>query len=524
MLTKKSLDRRRYPGAFKQLELQKAMHQQRGFVPRATIADTNGWQDTFAIPGLGLARITNTVAANGIGTIVGGYIVMNLGLFVQDNVSKDIVASGASNDFNGTFLDVSTDPSESTDMDVTAYLHYSYTPGASGSIDASPDTPPSGVVKRVAQAGATADPTITAPVRTTTAPSNPNAINIGLGRPWADQGGNHPYDYVWNEHVQDHPIGRIPFVGGVTFDQAIRTPMTPRSGLVLRIYVADIPGGGGTRLDAQDLTNVYSRFTIDPTNPYRLTWNLPPGCSSDPGYPITFGNVTWSSDIEAYFYCGITVVLEDGSLGFAAVQSQTSPDEDALDGILEIMPIDFIWHCLGGGAMVAMADGPLKPIEYVLAGDQVISNSNDECSTVVWTNKGAHKGSVMRITTDKGNALTTSHNHVFITSKGAVPAAELRVGDALQTLEGETSVIAIDHQPSYDGIMYNIATRDYQHPAEHDGDIATFVANGLLVGDTNAQKALQHLRRNNIAWVKQHTPSYLHTDVESYFEDKLSRK
>ena len=117
-----------------------------------------------------------------------------------------------------------------------------------------------------------------------------------------------------------------------------------------------------------------------------------------------------------------------------------------------------------------------------------------------------------------------SSNHVLITSKGGIPAAELKVGDILQTLDGKTSILEINHEYSYDGLMYNIATRDHQDPAEHDGNIATFIANGLLVGDINAQKALQHLRRNNIDWVKQNVPTYLHTDVESHFQDKKLKK
>lgn len=521
MMTELSDHADRYPGALRTLERIKADHDQydRREQEEELSLSAGGWIDMFAIPGLGLAEGVNTVASNGIATVVGGYSSMNLTLVVQNNQSKSIVAHGFNNDFAGKMLPVATavDRNGSTDLDVTSYLHYSYT-GQTG--DSAAASQSSGVAKRVASEGATADPTISAPVRTTTAPLNPNAINIGLGRPWTDQGGSTQFDYAWNEPPENRPIGKIPFVGSVTFTEDIKSPLVPHTGLVLDIYVADKSGGGGSPpLHPTDLNTVYAAFSIDPQNPKTLRWNLPPGRTThDPGNPIVFSQVTWPSDLEAFFYCGITVVLADGNLGFAAVQSRTTQDDDDLDGILEIRPIEFIWHCIGEGARVSMADGSNKLIERVLAGDEVMTSGG--LTTVVWTNKGAHKGDVVRIVTDAGTEIVASDNHVVMTKDGAQQASELEVGTELVTSGAAACVVEVTTHATYDGLMYNVATRDFQAADDHDGEIATFFANGLLVGDINAQRALVHQRSHDIGFVKSMVPSYLHGDVEAFFAAK----
>ena len=380
--------------------------------------------------------------------------------------------------------------------------------------------PLGGLVNRQDNGGTTGDPVITAPTRTTSTPNNPKAINIGLGRNWSDQGPGSQFDYAWNESNQDHPIGKIPFVGSAIFSQNISTPLEPNTNLLLNIYVADQSGGGGTQLDPTDMNTVYSAFSIDPINPAKLNWSLPAGVkTTDPGNPIVFSSVTWNSDILAYFFCEIDIVLSDGSLTSVYVQSSDSPDSDPLDGTLNIMPIDFIWHCLAQSTLVIMADGTKKPIEDIIAGDKVQINNQGGMAVVEWTNKGTHKGNVFIIKTENGNEIITSHNHVFITAKGPSPASELKVGDILQTLTRGSKIISII-KSEYNGLMYNIATTNYQDPKNFDGKIGTFYANEFEVGDINAQRAFKQLLLNDIEWVKKQVPEYLHTDVESFFKDK----
>lgn len=516
MMSQLSGDADLYPGKLQSLELMKAYQEQHGLQENEP-QTADGWTNMFKIPGLNLTT-DGTIASNGLATVVGGYASMNLALIVQSRKTKDIVAHGFNNDFAKALLTVSTSASTSNEIDVNSYLHYQYTTSS----DSETASPQSGLVKRQDNGGTTGDPVITAPIRTTTKPNNPKAINIGLGRPWTDQGGDSQFDYAWHESTQDHPIGKIPFVGSVTFTQAISTPLEPNTNFLLDIYVADEVGGGGAQLDPTDLNTVYKAFSIDSGNAAKLNWSLPAGASTtDPGNPIVFGNVTWSSDILAYFYCQIAVVLSggDGSLAFATVQSSDSPDSDPLDGTLNMMPIDFIWHCLGQSTSVTMADGEQRPIADIVAGDKVQINSEGDFAVVQWTNKGAHKGDVYFIRTDDGDELIASHNHVLITEKEPVPASELQEGDVLLTQTGTSKVASIS-KDTYSGLMYNLATTEYQDPKHFNGKIGTFYANGLQVGDINAQKAYRLILANDMAWVKKQVPDYLHKDVESFFQSK----
>ena len=521
MMARKFGNAERCPGALKALVLFRQQHQD-GVDHSADIpAVTGGWQNFFTIPGLGLSRPANQVSSDGMATITGGYGSMNLAIIVQNDATKQIVANGFNNDFRGELLTVETtnNPTGTADMNVTSYLHYTYSlPQASAEEMALVGS--SGVVTRKAASGPASDPHITAPVRTTTKPKHPDAINIGLGRAWIDQGGSSPFDYAWNELPSAHPVGKIPFVGEVEFTIPIKTPMEPKTGLILNIYVADTTGGGVGHLPAQEMDHVYSKFSVSPTDPKKLVWNLPPGKNtSDVGDPLTFGSVTWNSDINAFFYCGINVILSDNNLGTAAVQSKMTPDDDDLDGTLEIRPIDFIWHCLGEDTTVAMADGEERPIGDILAGDVVMLDADERPVTVVWTNKGGHKGDVVRIETTQGHHLTASGNHVIMTVIGGVPANELSIGDEIFAANGNTKISDICREATYDGMMYNLATRDHQDAKDFDGNIATFVANGIIVGDVNAQRALRHQRRNDIEWVKARVSPIFHTDIDNKFED-----
>jgi len=547
LITEKSFDTVKYPGKLSLLRLIKETQEKKGpatgtataataptAAPAARVLTDTDWTDKIAIPGLGLTtgQPANVIASNGIATATGGYTSMNLSLIVQDKTSGNIVASGANHDLAGTLLTVKTNLNPGlTDTNVKASLYYSYSKTGAAAENFS------GVVRRDNANGLTTDPVLTAPVRTTINPIDPNALNIGLGRPWANQGGNSGLDYAWNEPTQDHPVGKIPFVGSVVFPQAIK-PLVQGTTIILDIYVANQTNGGTVTLNPTNWTNVYANFTIDTTNPNKLNWNLPPGQStSQPGNPISFDNVSWPSNLEAIFYCGITVVLQDGSLGYAAIQSQTTGDEDPLDGILGIMPISFIWHCLGENTSVIMADGSAKPIAAIVAGDKVRTDDQGAAGIVEWTNKGAHFGQVLHIATQNGKEIIASHNHVFISKNGPVAADELKPGDILEADGGQTAITKIKVLENYPGQLYNLAIRNLQGLSTftaatraattaangdgRSGRVNCFFANGYRVGDSTAQKGLEQFRSNNIDWVKKRVPEYLHQDVDAFFEEKI---
>mgnify|MGYP000261690703 CR=1 FL=1 len=515
----------KYPGMLKSLALMQSSHKSNS-APKPMAGDTDGWQNMFTIPGLNLTQ-SGTIASNGLATVVGGYSSMDLTLIIQSKKSKNIVAAGFSNNFTQTLLTVNTAPSKSTEIDVDAYMHYH---GISSG-PAMNETHLFGVVKRKGNNTVTGDPTVIVPKRETQHPNNPNAINIGLGRGWTDQGypagsGGNPnsqFDYAWNEPTPaagENPKGKIPFIGSVTFSNQISSPLEFNTNFLLNIYVVDQNDGGGAQLNPTDSANVANAFSIDSSNLAKLNWNLSPGTStSDPGNPIVFGNVPWGPDTSAYFFCEIDVVLQDGSISSAYIQSSDSPDTTPLDGTTYIMPIDFIWHCLAENTLVTMADGSKKIIKDIVAGNKVQINHNDDLAVVEWTNLGTHKGLIIDITTDNGENIKTSHNHVFFTENTSKLASEIKLGDKLKMRQGLATVKNI-RQSNHEGLMCNLATVKYQNPKHDKAEIGVFYANDFLVGDINAQRVIRQRRLNDIDWVKNQVPEYMHADVDSYFAER----
>lgn len=505
-------------GRYKTLELIKENQEKNGLTESQS-TDAKGWQNMFTIPELKLSSGRN-ITANGLATVVGGYSSMNLTLMIQSRATGNIVAHGFSNDFTNTVSNVYTQPSDSTEIDVNAYMHYQYTVGNGSEIESSPS---SGVVKRKDTEYTVGDPAITSPVRTTTNPNNKNAINIGLGRAWTDQGGTSQFDYAWNEPTPTdgkNPKGRIPLVGSVTFTENISTPLEFNTNFLLDIYVVDKTGGGGVMLTPEGYDDVATAFSIDSTNPKKLNFNLAPGQSTtDPGNPIVFKHVPWGSDTLAYFYFEVDVVLEDSSLASAYIQSSDDPDPDPVDGTLNIMPIDFIWHCLSSESLVNMADGSLKAIIDIVAGDKVRINAAGDIATVEWTNLGAHKGRIYDIQTESQKKIIATDNHVFFSGEDAIPASELKICDMLKTVDGIEKVEQVSIS-GYDGLVCNLATVKFQNPQDGNLQIGTFIANGFVVGDINSQKIIRHRRRNDISWVKSQVPAYLHEDVDLFFVNK----
>lgn len=519
MLTKKSFDTKLYPGKLQALNAQKKQHLSEGFQARVNDS-SNPFSTNFTIASIGLSPTSNTVESNGLGTVVGGFGNMNLTLLVMDNITQTFVANGSSQGFGNTVLGVQTAPGGqgSSSINVTSYLQYSYT-------SAQTKVQSSGMVKRSTNNGSTGDPTVSAPVVTRNNPTQKSSIAIGLNRPVFSQGGNSDLDYCYyDSNPVNQPLGRIPFVGSVSFGQAIR-PLQQGTTIQLTINVTNTSSGGAlTTLQVSNLNQVYSAFSLS-SDSKTLLWNLPPPQSqTNLGQPIMFQNITWPSDLQALFYCNIAVILQDGTPGFATIQSQYTGDNNPLDGMLSIKPISFIWHCLGEDTVITMADGSEKPIAEVNSGDEVAIGAYGEKATVIWTTKGAHFGNVLSITTTDKKKIITSHNHIFITESGAVPADKLKKGDELSTLNGKTAIAEIEIISDYEGTFYNLATGEDLDASEFDGKIDTFVANGFVVGDMNAQRAIQHKQRNDINWVKTLLPDYLHADAETYFKQKQSEK
>ncbi|WP_172826801.1 Hint domain-containing protein [Flammeovirga sp. SJP92] len=509
-----------YPGTLISLEKIKEKHQKRDsdYQKKAIKKEISGWETTFGIPVVDKQK-DNTIVATGFGTVVGGFDAMDMTLLIQNTETKDIVAHGSGKSFWNTYLDINSDHSDSTDTGVESFMSYIYFPSTTGIKEENEGI--SGIVKRQTSSNMnfSEKQEINAPIRTSGNPLNDKAVNIGLGRPWSDQGRDAQFDYVWDEKTQNHPIGKVPFVGNATFSKNIKSPLVFGKNLLLKIDLTDKTSGGNTKLNAQEYDHIAESFSVDENNPKKLVWNLPPGVDAkDRGNPITFGNVPWSSDILAAFYAEIAVVLEDGHFGVTYVIS-TGYEDSTFNGTTRIMPINFVWHCLGKDALVTLEGNHQKVIEEIKAGDKVVINEKGDVVEVLWTTKGIHKSNAYKIITSKEKEIITSHNHIFFTQEESKTAQELLIGEKLKTIDGMEEISKIE-QIEDAGIMCNLATSNFK--SSHDVSVpsGTFFANGFLVGDVNAQHIQRQLRLNDINWIKSQVPSFLHEDVEIYFKKK----
>ncbi len=532
-------DPERYPGYYKHLEAIRDFHLSHGQPTSNAVTfddeeqgELKDWKTAVAIPSLGKSSTQNKVVANGVGTVAGGFSFMSLDMVVRENSSRNILAKGNSTGFSNTHLVVDTDTPNASSLPntpYTAYLSYSFQPNSNSSfaVEANGGIPPASTVRRLSSTAAVGDPVVTAPVKNPSNTKYKGSVSIGLGRLYTSK--NTDMDYFATEGNVVKPIGRIPFVGSVTFTDDIITPLTKKN-FTFTIKVMDTTQGGvSPPLTPADLETVRKAFSVandDEGRPRKLVWNLPANNSrslNGPGSnPIVFQQIQWNADMNAIFYCVLSVPLKTQGSGSATIVSKvTKSSIDSMDGMTEIDPIMFVWHCLGAGTQVRLADQEgLKAIEECNDSDVVMTNLDGGKMEVSATQRGHHRGRLLEITTDQGQSLIITNNHVVMTPRGGFMAQELNQGDEVLTENGTAVLSQIQEIEHYDGMLHNLTLGDYVRPEDNDGTLNTFFANGIQVGDMNAQELLKYKRRNDIEWVKAQVGEFWAKDVESYFAER----
>jgi hypothetical protein len=504
---------------------------QAAMLESAAVGDGDGWQTAVEVADIGAVAIGGPAAANGYATVVGGFQACNLSLLIMSPDGSRILAHGANaGQAPLATLPVSTDDASAQPFapGSTAMMTYFYQQGSA--------SPVSGTVHRVAPA-AVQGPTVIEPARENgnTNPFNTNAINIGLGRqPALDRTYLARCDYVFNEPDQNNPIGRVPLVGNVTFNAAIQ-PLQSGTIVIDIFFVRDL-GGKSSPLVATDMNNVLANFNIAPDNPNQLNWNLPMEPNRSPPQPaqaynpVVFSSIPWETEKLAYLTVSITVMVDNGTGGSSPVavtiQSRDAPGEDQIAGMTSIMPLEFIWHCLGEDTVVTMADGSTRTIPQIKALDEVLCGPRGTCpgwrrkrrkGTVSVTHNGLHFQKVYVLETECGKTLVASAEHVIFTPAGGVAARKLRPGMELLTAEGRTALKSVREEDGGGRNLWNLSLGQAPQIHEVKPDVGQFYANGILVGDARATRAMRYAQINDIDWVKAHVPESFHTDVESTF-------
>jgi hypothetical protein len=152
--------------------------------------------------------------------------------------------------------------------------------------------------------------------------------------------------------------------------------------------------------------------------------------------------------------------------------------------------IDIRNSCFAEDTQVLMADGSTKAIQDVREGDKVISDGHGTVLTVTGLGRGAERGKLFQLHTDKGHKVSVTSKHPVLTPRGSTAADSIRVGDKVLTREGEALVTAVRRVPSK-GMVYNLAVGTPEELEKVGGKASTLFAGGLLMGDQRMQVELE---------------------------------
>lgn len=365
---------------------------------------------------------------------------------------------------------------------------------------------------------ASTDPIITAPIQRPDRTSGDlTNIVIGLARGYSVIGKNADVDYWFWQHEPSDFDMLVPFAGSIKLkhkpaDIGINNPTIDLS--------LTLSEGGTAAIEQQDAAQYAKYFVADPTDKSGRTIRFEMLATADSqGSAINFGKCPWASETRCFFTAKLTFLLDDLTIvpEEVTVTSSALPDQNPLDGIAHIKPLQYVWHCLAKGTLITLADGSTKAIEHITNSDTILSG--DSPRPVLATLAQPHHGAVTVLTFANGATLTVSATHAMSTPGGAVQAASLKVGDRVHTRGRDiTTVTAIHEQPHGGNVLYNL----WLDPALPGA--TTMIANGIEVGDHLMQGALLHEHRTDPAKVRARLPASMHTDYASWLEDQASGK
>ncbi len=206
------------------------------------------------------------------------------------------------------------------------------------------------------------------------------------------------------------------------------------------------------------------------------------------GGPISFGTKCVANQVAVRFWVMITAKNSRGDwyYMFWANDRPTDPKRFAMQ---------FRWSCLAEGSKIVMADGTEKLIEQVELGDRVRSGAPGTSLSVVDITSGFESAPIVELESDNGSTLLVTQGHPFFDADGrALRADELKVGSAIKTSTGTTKITRLNRKP-YAGKVYNLKLGTEQQIEGLNVGAINMYANGLSVGDSRSQWALEVVRQ-----------------------------
>lgn len=464
----------------------------------------------------------------------GGHLAGSLALALDADSGRP-VALGYANRVGGGFAPAATrsqsaQPAPAT-MTTVGFYHSQSAPEAIPKFGMIARTAPvaqaapSAQSAPVAQAAPVGDGMIDATVTDPCTNKGHSAVQIGLGRP---NPGN-DLDYFYAQDTNDHPQLVVPFTGTVNVQQPLADIDGSGqfgAGLAVSTQLYSVNGAGYiAHLDSQSLNTKFPDGHLQikgDTSTNVVTWSYPYDPNDQPGQytSLMYGNYDPANDHLTAFFFSFQIPVDNPVLPTFDfnVCSTDWPDQPSVNCV-QILPLQFWWHCLAEGTEVTLADGSTVPIERVDNTMRVRTGHGGSLG-VEATTRGLHRPDVLRLSTDGGHSVVLTPGHPVATPDGLRRALDLAVGDQVLTKDGPAAVTGLDSTAS-DGVVFaNLKLVD-----EHDrarglaGTVGTFLANGVVVGDFDAMTTLHQRNVHSLEYMLARLPERCHTDYASTLAD-----
>lgn len=200
-------------------------------------------------------------------------------------------------------------------------------------------------------------------------------------------------------------------------------------------------------------------------------------------FALDIGNAVWPDhcvDHRAAVDLHVEINLQTGTSA-RTYSWNSSRDYDHLS---------IAWGCLPPGTMITLSEGQEIAIEDIEIGDRVMADDDGGVLTVVDVMEGHEDEPLVVIENSLGHVVPMTATHPVPTAeRGIVSAAELQVGDRLDTEDGISYVVSVERE-EYEGDVYNLVLGTPEE-LEARGNQTTMVANGVVVGDSRMQGQLK---------------------------------
>lgn len=189
------------------------------------------------------------------------------------------------------------------------------------------------------------------------------------------------------------------------------------------------------------------------------------------------------------------------------------------DACTHIPHLFFTWHCVAAGSLVTLEDGSQLPIEDVAAGKRVRTGIGEGTLAVEANWRGKHRRKVVRLRTADGRRLTLTRHHPVVTPVGMVLAEDLQPGDHV-LVDGGSDTIEDARRVRDERAFWTLRLGDAEDRSSgRSHGPGSYVANGIVVADLDAQRAHHRATRRNFDYMKARLPKEVHQDYASALAD-----